>query len=106
TIKPGGNRATLTLADGEAIELSSDQEGIVIGETITYTDGTELADSVIQRVTHPEELRLITPRGGQYRVTLPDGSLVWLNAASTLRYPAQFDKKKRVVELTGEAFFE
>ncbi len=105
-IRPGGNRATLTLADGKAIELSSDQEGIITGNTITYTDGTVLADSVLQQISRPEDLRLTTPRGGQYKVTLPDGSLVWLNAASTLRYPAQFDENRRIVELTGEAFFE
>ena len=47
-----------------------------------------------------------TPRGGQYRLLLPDGSRVWLNAASSIRFPAAFTGKTRTVEITGEAYFE
>ena len=50
--------------------------------------------------------RLITPNGGQYRVQLADGTQVWLNAASTLQYPASFNGSDRTVTLTGEAYFE
>ena len=105
-ILPGGTRATLTLANGESFELSNEQEGIITGKTITYTDGSRLTDSITTPADVPENLRLTTPRGGQYKVTLPDGSNVWLNAESTLQYPAEFGEKKRVVELKGEAFFE
>src|SRR5690606_34396534 len=52
------------------------------------------------------DLQLRTPKGGTYQISLPDGTRVWLNAASTLKYPTRFDGKERVVELEGEAYFE
>lgn len=103
-IKPGRNQATLTLADGRVIDLRDDKKGIVINtSSLTYNDGTEIAESggepgLINTIT--------TPNGGQYHVVLPDGSRVWLNAASTLKYPSRFDAKERSVELVGEAYFE
>lgn len=110
-IAPGGNRATLTLADGQVIDLSETQTGIVIGEQdITYSDGASLGLSPAGggrgRLDAIEELVLSTPKGGTYQVTLPDGSRVWLNSASSLTYPSRFDDNERVVELTGEAYFE
>lgn len=99
-VQPGGNRATLTLADGRVIDLSGDKEGIVIGDGITYEDGSFVAAA-------GESLELATPKGGQYQLTLPDGSKVWLNSATLLRYPATFRKERREVELVaGEAYFE
>ncbi len=107
-ILPGGNRATLTLADGRTIDLDEAQTGIVVGaEDITYDDG-----SVVSTVDSPHaglttyDLQLTTPKGGQYQVTLPDGSKVWLNSASTLKYPSRFANDSREVILEGEAFFE
>ncbi len=100
-ILPGGNRATLTLADGRTVDLSEAQSGIVIGaEDITYDDGASLG------LPPSEELVLTTPKGGTYQVRLPDGSTIWLNASSTLRYPSRFSEDERVVELTGEAYFD
>lgn len=117
-ILPGGNRATLTLADGRTIDLSEAQTGIVVGNEITYTDGTEILDNRQQTIDNRQAvgkesqgssvshlMSLATPKGGTYQITLPDGSKVWLNAASTLRYPSRFDGKERVVELEGEAYF-
>ncbi len=114
-VLPGGNKATLTLANGQIIDLSKDQHGIVIGaEDITYEDGTAIwdvlggsQDEVSNGVRESQQqMALVTPRGGQYQLTLPDGTNVWLNAASTLRYPRRFDSHKREVELEGEAYFE
>ncbi len=107
-ILPGGNRATLTLADGRTIDLDEAQTGIVIGtENITYTDGSAVnpADSPHAGLT-TYDLQLTTPKSGTYQITLPDGSRVWLNAASTLKYPSRFANDTREVILEGEAFFE
>ncbi|HWK98988.1 MAG TPA: FecR domain-containing protein [Parapedobacter sp.] len=107
-IGPGGNRATLTLADGRTIDLSEAQPGIVVGDEIRYTDGSNVLDGKTE-VPKSDVLRLLsltTPKGGTYQITLPDGTNVWLNAASTLKYPSQFSDDERVVELTGEAYFD
>jgi len=99
-VMPGGNRATLTLTDGRVISLNADQSRIVMRDGIRYGDGTMLfAEST-------GFLTLSTPKGGTYGIVLPDGTTVWLNAASTLRYPSHFDSNQRVVELEGEAYFE
>lgn len=99
-ILPGGNRATLTLADGRTIDLSETRTGIVVaGGNITYSDG----DTVL--MTPSETLVLTTPKGGTYQITLSDGSRVWLNAGSTLKYPSNFDDHERTVHLEGEAYF-
>lgn len=108
-IKPGRNQATLTLADGRIIDLADEKGGIIIDtDALVYTDGTKVADS--SPVSSGSEglsyNTIATPKGGQYQVILPDGSRVWLNAASTLRYPSRFDTEERVVELSGEAYFE
>lgn len=111
-VKPGGNRATLTLADGRVVELDQDKDGIVIHEeTLTYADGAEIIASgnpsnMGNRLVTDGLNTITTPKGGQYRVELPDGSSVWLNAASVLKYPSRFDAKERRVTLIGEAYFE
>lgn len=102
-VAPGGNRATLMLADGQTINLSTDQSGIVVGDEITYLDGSSVLN---QKPDSSQEYTLNTPKGGTYQITLPDGTRVWLNAASILKYPSRFNEKERVVELEGEAYFE
>jgi len=104
-IMPGGNKATITLADGRVLTLDESREGIIIeGQEVTYNDGTSTVLAL--ESSSPQMLTLSTPRGGTYRVTLADGSMVWLNAESTLKYPSHFAKGERVVELEGEAYFE
>src|SRR5690606_20547436 len=102
-IVPGKNQATLVLEDGAVIPLSSHQEGIFVhANGIRYLDGTALAGKTGSTSRHT----ITTPKGGQYQVILPDGSRVWLNAASTLIYPVVFDDNRREVELIGEALFD
>lgn len=100
---PGKNKATLQFADGTDIGLDQGQEGIVMGDKITYTDGS------VALATAKEEARMLTlstPRGGQYQIVLSDGTKVWLNADTRLHYPNKFADGQRVVELDGEAYFE
>lgn len=101
TIEPGGNRATLTLGNGRTIDLSEEQSGIVFGDDITYLDGSD----VLEQKQLTQYYVLTTPKGGTYQITLSDGTTVWLNAASTLKYPSRFDGKERVVEISGEGYF-
>lgn len=103
-ITPGFNRASLTLANGRKIDLSTDQKGIVVGnQDITYQDGT--TEIVDLRPGSASMLVLSTPRGGQYQLTLSDGTRVWLNAESTLKYPSRFTGDRREVEIDGEGYF-
>ncbi|TKC63996.1 DUF4974 domain-containing protein [Pedobacter hiemivivus] len=107
TIGPGGNKATLTLADGRTVELSNVQAGIVAGKEITYTNGVPVENvDLDQTYNNPRLLILQTPRGGTYKITLEDGTQIWLNAASTIKYPSRFASDERVVELEGEAYFQ
>src|SRR5690606_23415354 len=109
----GTDRATLILADGRVIDLSDEKEGIIISnDVLTYSDGTEidghassLSSDPLKNSSSVTYNTITTPKGGQYSIVLPDGSRVWLNAASTLRYPSRFDDLERRVELTGEAYF-
>ncbi|MEJ2884283.1 FecR domain-containing protein [Pedobacter sp. GR22-6] len=110
-IAPGRLGATITLANGELIELKGDKEGVRIGEALTYSDGTVVADKLKSlspggKTEEAAELTASTSKGQTYQFTLPDGTRVWLNAASSIRFPASFSHAKtRVVELTGEAYF-
>lgn len=102
-IVPGSNKASLLLPDGQTINLSEFKSGLLITESgITYNDGTELPV-----FTDGMDFTLKTPNGGQYMLTLSDGTKVWLNAASSLKFPGVFSTQKiRKVVLSGEAYFE
>ena len=103
------NQATLTLSDGRSITLDEARHGIIVGmKGITYNDGnplTNLGDAP-NKSSPASLLALHIPNGKTYQIVLPDGSRVWLNAASTLKYPAQFTTQAREVELIGEGYFE
>ncbi len=105
-ILPGGNKATLSFPDGRTVVLDESREGIVIdGDHISY-QGETMETIIPLNAERAEEITLTTPRGGVYTVTLSDGSRVWLNASSTLRYPSRFVGQQRLVEIEGEAYFD
>jgi ferric-dicitrate binding protein FerR (iron transport regulator) len=108
-IPPGGNKAVLTLADGSTIILDNVQNGTLAqqGNTKVIKEDGKLAYNLTSTGINEVLYNTIsTPRGGQYQVDLPDGSRVWLNAASSLHFPTAFVGKERRVEITGEAYFE
>jgi transmembrane sensor len=113
-IQPGGNRAVLTLANGQVIDLDSAQNGVLVEQgnmAVVKNQNGEVVYKVVDEERpagqHTSAYNMLaTPRGGQYQLTLPDGSRVWLNAASSIRYPVAFANDERRVEITGEVYFE
>lgn len=108
-IDPGKNGAVLTLADGSEMVLDSAGNGIITRQNgtsvVLKNDGLQYTPG--DRSTGEMEYNTITTsKGRQFQVVLPDGTKVWLNAASVLRFPVAFEGKDRVVELSGEAYFE
>ncbi|ATP56958.1 hypothetical protein CPT03_10925 [Pedobacter ginsengisoli] len=110
-INPGGNKATLTLGNGTKIDLTAAGVGQVvkIGNVtvvksedgqVEYKSASALPSTAVSYNT------ITTPRGGQYKVVLPDGSEVVLNSMSSLKFPTAFSMNERLVSLTGEGYFE
>ena len=108
-IQPGGDRAVLTLADGSQIILDSTANGQLARqgnvEIIKLANG-QLAYKAGGKEKEVLYNTMSTPRGGRYQLILPDGSKVWLNALSSIRYPIAFTGNERRVAITGEAYFE
>lgn len=107
-IQPGKNGAILVLADGSRVLLDSIRNGFIAlqgGARAKVVNGT-----LLYEVQGPDQELLYntmsTPKGRQFQVTLPDGTGVWLNAASSIRYPTAFVGNERRVEVTGEVYFE
>ncbi|WP_164465173.1 FecR family protein [Chryseobacterium lactis] len=98
-IDPGKEQATLSFENGKSVELKGKPIRTDSNGTF-YSDGTSIAENTVQFAT------LSTPRKGQYKMTLPDGTKVFLNAESSLKFPTQFTENRREVELTGEGYFE
>ncbi len=112
-VRPGGNKAFLTLSNGKRISLTDAAQGNIAaqeGIKITKTaDGKIIyaAENVAEEKGLASYNTIETPKGGQYQVLLPDGTSVWLNAASSLTYPVNFrGSRERRVQLQGEAYFE
>lgn len=111
SILPGGNKARIVFADGSQVDLER-----LAGDTIIYLDSYSVhkkADGTITYAINAENAEksniyntIITPRGGEYKLTMADGTQIAVNASSTLRYPINFRENARVVELKGEAFFD
>lgn len=108
-IAPGKNGAILKLADGSSIALDSLANGVVAtqnGARIVLNNGALVYDPDKNVNSETAYNIITTPNGRQFRVSLPDGTQVWLNAASSIRYPTVFNGKRRNVEITGEVYFE
>ncbi|WP_436484173.1 FecR family protein [Chitinophaga sp. ARDCPP14] len=108
-IAPGKNGAILTLADGSQMVLDSMGNGIIThqnGTTIVLKSNGLQYTQEAPGAGEMEYNTITTPKGRQFQVVLPDGTKVWLNAASSLQFPVAFKGKERRVELSGEAYFE
>lgn len=112
TILPGTNQATLTLSNGKKVVLDGNVKQQLLTEAGISITRTKEGQLIYKAITDEKQERtanynvLETAKGQQYQVVLPDGSHVWLNAASSLRYPIAFGKQERLVELSGEGYFE
>ena len=106
-VLPGSDKAVLTLADGSTVTLDSAGNQVLRqGNTAIRQLNGQLQYESSDAGKEISYNTLTTPRGGQYQLLLPDGTGVWLNAGSSLRYPVAFRGKERKVILTGEAYFE
>jgi len=105
-ILPGSDQATLTLDDGKIVELKNEGADTAINDHVKILRQT---GQIIYNSFETNELiyhTLNVPRKGQYKLVLPDGSKVWLNSASSIRYPTSFTDKERKIFVTGESYFE
>jgi transmembrane sensor len=109
-VAPGGNKAVLTLSGGQQIILDSAANGVLSQQgnsQVQKLANGQLSYTVItERPTTALYNTLTTPPGGVYQLILPDGSKVWLNSESSIKYPVFFAGKERKVEISGEAYFE
>jgi transmembrane sensor len=114
-IGPGTDKATLTLSDGSEISLTDVKNGEIAvqsGLKVAKTANGQIGYTILPKRKEIKSSQIIeyntitTPRGGKYQILLPDGTAVWLDAASSLKYPVQFAANERNVELVGQAYFD
>lgn len=108
-IKPGKKQAILTLASGESLSLEKRKGSLIVnkkGDTIAQNKGNGLVYEKKRFVKNLEFNKVLVPRGGEYQLTLSDGTKVWLNSETELKYPVAFKGKERRIFLKGEAFFK
>lgn len=107
---PGSNHATLILGDGKVMTLNGVANGLLVKQGTTNVvktnEGTLTYEASVSNGGEALRNTVVTPKGGMYALVLPDGSKVWLDADSKLRFPVAFTGTERVVELAGEAYFE
>lgn len=109
-ITPGKRQAVLYLSSGESVALTKERKELREdnGAVVVQNDSGEICYNVNKEIVGQAPLfhRLVVPRGGEFMVTLEDGTKVWLNSGSELQYPVNFSGGKRIVRLKGEAYFE
>jgi ferric-dicitrate binding protein FerR (iron transport regulator) len=107
-IEPGSNGAILTLADGRKLVLDSIKNGVIAmqGNTSVHINNGQLVYDAAASAGDISYNTMTTPRGRQFQLVLPDGTNVWLNAASSITYPTSFSGNERKVSISGEAYFE
>jgi ferric-dicitrate binding protein FerR (iron transport regulator) len=107
-IGPGSNGAVLTLSDGRTLVLDSIRNGVIATQgntSVSINNGQLVYDAATGDGTASYNT-MTTPKGRQFQLVLPDGTNVWLNAASSITYPTSFSGNERKVSVTGEAYFE
>ncbi|TRZ43505.1 FecR family protein [Robertkochia solimangrovi] len=112
TLQPGFEKATLVLSDGTEVNLEKNRDQFILNNKVVQVQNTDNM-LVYKNNEEPDESPLVplyhtlyVPKGGIYKLELPDGSLVWLNSSSSLKFPETFSGSRRIVELKGEAYFD
>ena len=108
-IEQGGMRAVLITETGQQVVLQGLKDtclNITGTETLNIREDGSLKYSLSALSSMSEWHTLRIPKGGEYKIVLDDGTEIWLNSASELKYPAHFVGNERRVQLTGEAYFQ
>lgn len=109
-VKPGTQQAMLTLSDGSLVMVDGAARGVLSKDGDMKVLKTNQGNLEYRKDTEGQASAgrntLVVPRGGTFKVTLPDGTIAWINSATRMAYPAGNTGAERLVELSGEAYFE